>query len=101
MPGYLSDGALRCGRIPGSIHIHWEEFVDGQFAVYKSKEEMLKLLADNDIQPDDELILYCRVGKRSSHNWFILTKLLGFTNVKNYDSGWLEWGNLMEVPIER
>jgi len=101
MPGYLSDGALRAGRIPGSTHIHWEDCVQGEFSEYRSADELLSMYASHGITSETQLILYCRIGKRSSHNWLVLTQLLGFSNVLNYDAGWLEWGNLMGVPVER
>ena len=50
---------------------------------------------------DADVIAYCRIGERSSHTWFVLSYLLGFPNVRNYDGSWTEWGNLVDVPIER
>jgi thiosulfate/3-mercaptopyruvate sulfurtransferase len=58
-------------------------------------------LEEQGLKPDDEVIAYCRIGERSSHTWFVLSNLLGFTNVRNYDGSWTEWGNLVGVPIER
>lgn len=101
MPGYLSDGALRAGRLPGAVHLHWEECVRGEFAEFKSRAELENLYKEHGAEGDPESIIYCRIGKRSSHNWFVQTQLLGRKNVRNYDSGWLEWGNLFDVPIER
>jgi thiosulfate/3-mercaptopyruvate sulfurtransferase len=31
----------------------------------------------------------------------VLRELLGYPNVRNYDGSWTEWGNLIDVPIER
>lgn len=101
MPGYLSDGALRLGRIPGSIHLHWEECVEGEFATFKSRDEILQLYTERGLRAEDELVIYCRIGKRSSHNWFVMNYLLGFPNIRMYDGAWLEWGNLVDAPIER
>jgi thiosulfate/3-mercaptopyruvate sulfurtransferase len=53
------------------------------------------------LDPEREVIAYCRIGERSSHTWFVLTHLLGFPNVRNYDGSWTEWGNLVNVPIEK
>jgi thiosulfate/3-mercaptopyruvate sulfurtransferase len=51
------------------------------------------------MSPDDAVITYCRIGERSSHTWFALTYLLGYTDVRNYDGSWTEWGNAVRVPI--
>ena len=49
----------------------------------------------------DDVVVYCRIGERSSHTWFALTQLLGYERVRNYDGSWTEWGNSVRVPIER
>jgi thiosulfate/3-mercaptopyruvate sulfurtransferase len=53
------------------------------------------------VSADDNTIVYCRIGERSSHTWFVLTHLLGYPNVRNYDGSWTEWGNLVKAPIEK
>jgi thiosulfate/3-mercaptopyruvate sulfurtransferase len=53
------------------------------------------------ITPDKQVVAYCRIGERSSHTWFVLTRLLGYPNVKNYDGSWTEWGSLVGVPIAK
>ena len=54
---------------------------------------------EQNLDPNEEIIAYCRIGERSSHTWFVLTYLLGFSNVRNYDGSWTEWGSLVRVPI--
>jgi thiosulfate/3-mercaptopyruvate sulfurtransferase len=72
---------------------------DGTF---KSVEDLRQLYEkDNGLRPDQNVIAYCRIGERSSHTWFVLTYLLGYPNVRNYDGSWTEWGNLVGVPIEK
>ena len=100
MPDYPQEGALRGGHIPGAKNIPWARAVqdDGTF---KPAAELKELYEPQGIVPDKEIIAYCRIGERSSHTWFVLTYLLGYPNVRNYDGSWTEWGNLVGAPIEK
>lgn len=101
MEAYPQEGALRGGHIPGARSIPWGKAVreDGTF---KSVEDLRQLYEkDNGLRPDQNVITYCRIGERSSHTWFVLTYLLGYPSVRNYDGSWTEWGNLVGVPIEK
>jgi thiosulfate/3-mercaptopyruvate sulfurtransferase len=71
---------------------------DGTF---KTADALRELYGAKGITPDKETIAYCRIGERSAHTWFVLRELLGYENVRNYDGSWTEWGNLVDVPIER
>ena len=99
-PGYEQEGASRTGHIPGAQSIPWATAVrdDGTF---KSTDELEEIYGAKGITPDQEVRAYCRIGERSAHTWFVLRELLGYENVKNYDGSWTEWGNLVEVPIEK
>ena len=102
MPEYPNEGALRGGHIPGAVNIPWSRAINPEDGTFKSAEELRQIyLGEAGITPDDDVIVYCRIGERSSHTWFVLTYLLGFPNVRNYDGSWTEWGNLVGVPIER
>ena len=98
--GYPQEGAQRGGHVPGAANIPWASAVreDGTF---KSVEELKALYGGKGITPDREVIAYCRIGERSSHTWFVLTELLGYPNVKNYDGSWTEYGSIVGAPIER
>ncbi|QSR88938.1 sulfurtransferase [Methylacidiphilum caldifontis] len=101
MPEYPQEGALRGGHIPGAKSVPWKMAVkdDGTF---KSAEELSKIYEEGcGVSDDKQTIVYCRIGERSSHTWFVLTYLLGHKNVKNYDGSWTEWGNKVGAPIER
>jgi thiosulfate/3-mercaptopyruvate sulfurtransferase len=101
MPEYPNEGALRGGHIPGALSIPWARAVNTEDGTFKDATELRKLYSeDNKLRPDDDVIAYCRIGERSSHTWFVLTYLLGFSKVRNYDGSWTEWGNLVNVPIE-
>jgi thiosulfate/3-mercaptopyruvate sulfurtransferase len=99
-PGYEQEGASRTGHIPGAQSIPWAQAVrdDGTF---KSPDELRELYTAKGVTADKEVRAYCRIGERSAHTWFVLRELLGYENVKNYDGSWTEWGNLVDVPIER
>lgn len=102
MPEYPNEGALRGGHIPGAASVPWAKAVNPDDGTFKTAAE-LSALYENDakIKPGDDVIVYCRIGERSSHTWFVLTHLLGYDKVRNYDGSWTEWGNLVGVPIER
>jgi thiosulfate/3-mercaptopyruvate sulfurtransferase len=99
-PGYEQEGASRTGHIPGAQSIPWAQAVrdDGTF---KGADELRDLYGAKGVTGDKEVRAYCRIGERSAHTWFVLRELLGYENVKNYDGSWTEWGNLVDVPIER
>jgi len=101
MAGYEQEGAQRGGHIPGAASVPWAQAVqeDGTF---KSADELRELYTEKGvINGDDPVIAYCRIGERSAHTWFVLHELLGEPDVKNYDGSWTEWGNLVNVPIEK
>ncbi len=100
MPGYPQEGALRGGHIPGAKNIPWAKAVK-EDATFKSPEELKALFEGAGITPDRDIIAYCRIGERSSLTWFVLTYLLGYPRVRNYDGSWTEWGNLVGAPIEK
>jgi len=101
MPDYPQEGALRGGHIPGAANVPWARAAreDGTF---KSADELREIYeGEAGLKPDGDTIAYCRIGERSSHTWFVLTYLLGYGNVRNYDGSWTEWGNVVRAPIER
>jgi thiosulfate/3-mercaptopyruvate sulfurtransferase len=101
MPEYPQEGVLRGGHIPGARSIPWKTAANDD-GTFKSAEELRKIYIDNlGVNPNEETVVYCRIGERSSHTWFVLTYLLGFPRVKNYDGSWTEWGNSVRVPIEK
>lgn len=99
MPEYPEEGALRGGHIPGAISVPWAKATNEDKS-FKSRAELAELyLGENKLAEGDNVIVYCRIGERSSHSWFVLRYLLGLQNVKNYDGSWTEWGSLVGVPI--
>ena len=100
MPGYENEGAQRSGHIPGAKSIPWAQAVN-EDGTFKSADELRELYRGKGVLSGDPIISYCRIGERSAHTWFVLHELLGEQDVRNYDGSWTEWGNLMNVPIER
>ncbi|HSF83123.1 MAG TPA: sulfurtransferase [Anaerolineales bacterium] len=101
MPNYPQEGATRGGHIPRAVNIPWSQATNESDGTFKSAEELRQLYGSQGITPDKDIIAYCRIGERSSHTWFVLTYLLGYPGVKNYDGSWTEWGNLVNAPIEK
>jgi thiosulfate/3-mercaptopyruvate sulfurtransferase len=101
MPDYPQEGAMRGGHIPGARSVPWARAAnpDGTF---KSAAELRAIYeTEQGLNKADDIIAYCRIGERSSHTWFVLTYLLGYDRVRNYDGSWTEWGNSVRAPIEK
>jgi thiosulfate/3-mercaptopyruvate sulfurtransferase len=102
MPDYPNEGALRGGHIPGAKNVPWARAANPDDGTFKPADELKAIyLEEQGLNANDDIIAYCRIGERSSHTWFVLTNLLGFKNVRNYDGSWTEWGNLVGAPIEK
>lgn len=100
MADYPQEGALRGGHIPGARNIPWGKAAD-EDGTFKSYDELTALYGGEGITSDRDVVAYCRIGERSSHTWFVLTYLLGYPKVRNYDGSWTEWGNAVGLPIEK
>ncbi len=102
MPEYPNEGALRGGHIPGAKSIPWGRAVDPATHCFRTAAELRTIYEhENGLDAHEDVIVYCRIGERSSHTWFTLTHLLGFTRVRNYDGSWTEWGNMVRAPVEK
>lgn len=100
MEGYEQEGAQRAGHVPGAQSIPWATAANAD-GTFKSADELKVIYEGKGITADKPTIAYCRIGERSAHTWFVLTQLLGYDNVRNYDGSWTEWGSLVRAPIEK
>jgi thiosulfate/3-mercaptopyruvate sulfurtransferase len=101
MPDYPQEGALRGGHIPGARNVPWARAA-AEDATFRTRAELEAIYhGEAGLSPDDDVVVYCRIGERSSHTWFVLQHLLGYPHVRNYDGSWTEWGNSVRVPITR
>ena len=102
MPEYPQEGVLRGGHIPGAKSVPWARAASPEDGSFKDAAALRAIYEDEaGLTPADEVVAYCRIGERSSHTWFVLTYLLGYPNVRNYDGSWTEWGNSVGLPIEK
>lgn len=99
MPDYPQEGTLRGGHIPGAHNVPWARAADAD-GTFRTAQELRAIYeGEAGLEPGKPVITYCRIGERSSHTWFVLTYLLGYPNVRNYDGSWTEWGNAVRTPI--
>ena len=100
-PAHLpQEGSQRGGHIPGASNIPWLSAVNESDGTFKSAEELSEIYGKA-VKPDREVIAYCRIGERSSHTWFVLSQILGYDKVRNYDGSWTEYGSIIGAPIEK
>ena len=99
MPDYPQEGAVRGGHIPGARSVPWSRAA-AEDATFRPRDELEAIYqGEAGLRPDDDVVVYCRIGERSSLTWFVLHHLLGYPRVRNYDGSWTEWGNSVKVPI--
>ena len=100
-PPGLPETAQRAGRIPGATNVPWLSAVNEEDGTFKSADELREVYGGKGITADRDIVVYCRIGERSSHSWFVLSELLGYDKVRNYDGSWTEWGNIIRAPIAK
>ncbi len=98
-PAHLPQEAAQIGgHIPTAGNVPWSKAANDD-GTFKSDAELKELYAGAGLDEGKDTIAYCRIGERSSHTWFVLSEILGYPNVKNYDGSWSEYGSLRGVPV--
>jgi thiosulfate/3-mercaptopyruvate sulfurtransferase len=97
-PAGVQELAVRAGHVPGAVNVPWKTAVNEADGTFKSPEELKKIYADKGVDGSQQVVVYCRIGERSAHTWFVLSELLGY-DAKQYDGSWTEYGNSVGVPI--
>lgn len=100
-PHLPQEQAQRPGHIPGARNIPWARAVNPETGEFLPVEQLRSLYEEQGLTADREIVVYCRIGERSAHTWFVLHELLGYPKVRNYDGSWTEWGSLVGAPIDR
>ena len=85
---------------PRRVQRPWLSAVNESDGTFKSADELSEIYGKA-VKPDREVIAYCRIGERSSHTWFVLSQILGYDKVRNYDGSWTEYGSIIGAPIEK
>jgi len=99
-PAHLpQEQAQRPGHIPSALNVPWSKAAN-EDGTFKTDDDLRALYAAEGLDESRSTIAYCRIGERSSHTWFVLHELLGYSDVKNYDGSWTEYGSLVGAPIE-
>lgn len=102
MPDYPNEGALRGGHVPGARNVPWARAIHPEDGTFRAAGDLRAIYeGEQGLRRDHDVVVYCRIGERSSHTWFVLHYLLGYPRVRNYDGSWTEWGNLVGAPIEK
>ena len=99
-PPGLPETCQRGGHIPGAANVPWGRACNDD-GTFKTADELRALYRAAGVTGDKPIIAYCRIGERSSHTWFALKYLLGYSDVRNYDGSWTEWGNLVGAPVAK
>lgn len=97
-PAGIQELSIRAGHVPGAVNVPWVAAVNPADGTFRSAEELKTIYAEQGVDGSKPVIVYCRIGERSAHTWFVLSQILGY-EVKQYDGSWTEYGNVVGVPI--
>lgn len=99
----LKDGAAFAGNIMDCAHLEFKSsLIEGgdKNQCFKDTKELKEMFEEKGITKDKKIIVYCHSGTRSAHTTFVLTQLLGYKNVSNYDGSWMEWSTVSDTLHE-
>jgi thiosulfate/3-mercaptopyruvate sulfurtransferase len=90
----------RLGHIPGAVNVPVGAMTRPGGQHFKDGDELRELLFKANIARGRRMVCYDGSGVAAAKLAYLLT-ILGHDDVAVYDGGWAEWGNRLDLPVDR
>jgi thiosulfate/3-mercaptopyruvate sulfurtransferase len=90
----------RLGHIPGAVNVPVGAMTQAGSQHFRVGDELRELLFKANIARGRRMVCYDGSGIAAAKRAFALS-LLGHDDVAVYDGGWSEWGNRLDLPVDR